>query len=155
MKLKVHVKIQIQKPAEVVFENIINHDRMTCYFVSGSTGRMEEQATLTWTFTDFDEECPVKVLGVIPGSLVEFTWDTGTTVRIELTAQPDQSTIVTVIEEGKEISGENLKWFGGNTEGWANFLACLKAFSEYGINLRKGAFDFYKSSSMEQQSVDK
>lgn len=29
-----------------------------------------------------------------------------------------------------------------NTEGWANFLACLKAYLEYGINLRKGAFDF-------------
>ena len=31
-----------------------------------------------------------------------------------------------------------------NTEGWANFLACLKAYLEYGINLRKGAFDFLK-----------
>lgn len=32
----------------------------------------------------------------------------------------------------------------GNTDGWANFLACLKAYLEYGINLRKGAFDFLK-----------
>ncbi|MDR2039959.1 MAG: hypothetical protein LBQ60_18715 [Bacteroidales bacterium] len=30
------------------------------------------------------------------------------------------------------------------TEGWANFLACLKAWMEYGINLCKGAFDFMK-----------
>jgi hypothetical protein len=36
------------------------------------------------------------------------------------------------------------KWLMGNTEGWANFLACLKAYLEYGINLRKGAFDFLK-----------
>jgi hypothetical protein len=28
------------------------------------------------------------------------------------------------------------------TEGWANFLACMKAYLEYGINLRTGAFDF-------------
>lgn len=28
------------------------------------------------------------------------------------------------------------------SKGWANFLACLKAYLEYGINLRKGAFDF-------------
>ncbi|WP_257093346.1 hypothetical protein [Sphingobacterium sp. E70] len=28
------------------------------------------------------------------------------------------------------------------TEGWANFLACMKAYLEYNINLRKGAFDF-------------
>lgn len=32
--------------------------------------------------------------------------------------------------------------FTENTEGWANFLACLKAYLDYGINLRKGAFDF-------------
>ena len=35
-----------------------------------------------------------------------------------------------------------IKWLKGNTEGWANFLACLKAWLEYGIHLRKGAFDF-------------
>ena len=39
-----------------------------------------------------------------------------------------------------------LHWFGGNTEGWANFLACLKAYLEFGINLRKGGFDFMKKS---------
>ncbi len=26
-----------------------------------------------------------------------------------------------------------------------DFLACLKAYFEYGINLRKGAFDFRKA----------
>jgi uncharacterized protein YndB with AHSA1/START domain len=36
---------------------------------------------------------------------------------------------------------EGIKWLKCNTEGWANFLACLKAYLEYGINLRKGAFD--------------
>jgi len=35
-----------------------------------------------------------------------------------------------------------INWLKSNTEGWANFLACLKAYLEYGINLRKGGFDF-------------
>ena len=35
-----------------------------------------------------------------------------------------------------------LKWLVGNTEGQANFLACLKAWMEYKVNLRKVAFDF-------------
>ena len=34
----------------------------------------------------------------------------------------------------------------GNTEGWANFLACMKAYLEYGIQLRKGAFDFMREN---------
>jgi len=38
-----------------------------------------------------------------------------------------------------------IQWFGGNTEGWANFLACLKAYLEFGINLRKGGFDFMRA----------
>jgi len=52
--------------------------------------------------------------------------------------------LVKVTEGSKEINEKNIKWFAGNTEGWANFLACLKAFSEYNINLRKGAFEFLK-----------
>jgi len=44
----------------------------------------------------------------------------------------------------KQYNENNLKWALGNTEGWANFLACMKAYLEYGINLRKGAFDFMK-----------
>ena len=39
---------------------------------------------------------------------------------------------------------EGIKQAIGQTEGWANFLASLKAYLEYGINLRKGAFDFMK-----------
>ena len=39
---------------------------------------------------------------------------------------------------------EGIEWLGRNTEGWANFLACIKAYLEYGINLREGAFDFMK-----------
>jgi len=54
-------------------------------------------------------------------------------------------TVVTITEKGRENDEARArKWFMGNTEGWANFLACLKAYLEYRINLRKGAFDFLK-----------
>jgi hypothetical protein len=55
------------------------------------------------------------------------------------------STLVSVTEKGMENNEAGIKWLIGNTEGWANFLACLKAYLEYGINLRKGAFDFLKN----------
>lgn len=144
MKLICKANIQIQKPAGVVFENIVNPDNMTQYFIATSTGRIEEKAELVWTFPEFEDKCPVSVTAIVPDRSVEFVWDPETVVRIELNELEDKSTVVKVTENGKEISENNLKWFGGNTEGWANFLACLKAFSEYGINLRKGAFDFMK-----------
>lgn len=43
MKLIIQAKIQIQKPIETVFENIVNPDKMTNYFIGSSSGRMEEK----------------------------------------------------------------------------------------------------------------
>lgn len=144
MKLIIQAKIQIQKPIETVFENIVNPDKMTNYFIGSSSGRMIENADLIWTFPEFEEKCPLTVTEVIPNSKIAFVWDPETVVTIQLTEQKDKSTLVHVTEDGKENNEKGIKWFAGNTEGWANFLACLKAFSEYDINLRKGAFDFLK-----------
>jgi len=49
-----------------------------------------------------------------------------------------------VTEKSRDKDEAGLKWLMQNTEGWANFLACLKAWLDNGINLRKGAFDFLK-----------
>lgn len=62
-------------------------------------------------------------------------------VTISLTPVNDTTTFVQVTEGNEELSDEGLQWLKSNTEGWANFLACLKAWLEYGINLRRGAFD--------------
>jgi len=65
-------------------------------------------------------------------------------VEMTLIPREGDGTVVTITEKGRENDEAGLKWFMGNTEGWANFLACLKAYLEYRINLRKGAFDFLK-----------
>jgi hypothetical protein len=57
----------------------------------------------------------------------------------------DNATIVEVTEKSMKNDEAGIKWLKQNTEGWANFLSCLKAWLEYGINLRKGAFDFMKT----------
>jgi uncharacterized protein YndB with AHSA1/START domain len=62
--------------------------------------------------------------------------------EIFLTPRAGDTTLVTVTEKSRNNDEAGIKWLMGNTEGWANFLACLKAYLEYGINLRKGAFDF-------------
>jgi hypothetical protein len=53
----------------------------------------------------------------------------------------DDEAFVTVREKSRDNDEAGIKWLKGNTAGWANFLACLKAYLEYGINLRKGAID--------------
>jgi len=86
----------------------------------------------------------VEVKDVKAPQVVRFVWDQDTVVEIAFDAQDDQSTVVRITEGEKELSEENLEWLIGNTFGWGNFLDCLKAYLEYGINLRKGAFNYLK-----------
>ncbi|MFA5047089.1 MAG: SRPBCC domain-containing protein [Paludibacter sp.] len=144
MKLIAKATIQIQKPIAEVFEGIVNPEKMTNYFISASNGRMETGKELIWKFPEFNDECPVKEIKIVANQSVSFVWDKETLVKIELESLPDKSTLVKVTEDGKTYNEDNLKWLIGNTEGWANFLACMKAYLEYGIQLRKGAFDFMR-----------
>jgi hypothetical protein len=64
-----------------------------------------------------------------------------TFVEIQLNQNAADKTFVSVTEKSKPNNEAGIKWLKNNTEGWANFLACMKAWMEYGIHLRKGAFD--------------
>lgn len=146
MKLIAKATIQIQKPIDEVFEGIVNPENMTKYFISESSGRLETGKELIWKFSESPDECPVKEVKVETNRSVSFVWDEETVVNITLESQHDKSTLIKVTEDGKAYSEDNLKWVIGNTEGWANFLACMKAYLEYGIFLRKGAFDFMRKN---------
>ena len=144
MKLESNATIQIQKPIEEVFEGIVNPEKMTKYFISESSGRLETGKEVIWKFPEFEDKFPVKEIKIENNSSISFVWDPETIVKITLEKLPDDSTIVRVNENGKELNEENLKWALENSGGWANFLACMKAYLEYGIQLRKGAFDFMR-----------
>lgn len=146
MNLIAKATIQIQKPIEEVFEGIVNPEKMTNYFISESSGRMETGKELIWKFPEFPVEVPIKNIQIEINRSISYVWDPKTVVKIILEEQPDKSTVIKVTEDGKTYNEANLKWAIGNTEGWANFLACMKAYLEYGIQLRKGAFDFMREN---------
>ena len=154
-KLEIKASLKIQKPIREVFEAIVNPAKMSNYFISKSTGRMEEGKTLTWQFPEFDMEFPVRVEKIEQDKYISYSWDDWednsiqTLVAIRLEPKGLDETFVTVTEGSRENNEAGMKWLRGNTEGWANFLACLKAYMEYGINLRKGAFD---ASQMPEKS---
>ncbi len=146
--LEIKAAIQIQKPATEVFQAIVDPGKMCNYFIGKSTGHLIEGTSVTWEFPEFEGEVLIEVTKVIPGELVAFNWEGAKgkklLVKISLRELEDQSTVVSVTEGKMEPDKAGIEWYGGNTEGWANFLACLKAFLEYNINLRKGAFEFRK-----------
>lgn len=149
--LEIKAAIEIQKPAAVVFEAITDPAQMSRYFISRSTGIMEEGKQLVWNFPEFDIDVPVRVGKLVQNQYLSFYWagddQKELLVEISLASRENGSTVVTVTEKGMNNDEAGINWLKGNTEGWANFLACLKAYLEYGINLRKGAFDFRGTTS--------
>jgi uncharacterized protein YndB with AHSA1/START domain len=143
--LEVKAALQVQKPVEEVFEAIINPEKMSNYFISKGTARMEEGVKITWRFPEFDMDVPIRVGKIEKNKFISFYWDDdGIELLTEMTLSPkvNNSTLIRITEKSRDNDEAGIKWLTGNTEGWANFLACLKAYLEYGINLRKGAFDF-------------
>jgi uncharacterized protein YndB with AHSA1/START domain len=143
--LEINTAIQIQKPVNEVFEAIVDPVKMSNYFISKSSGKMEEGKQLKWQFPEFDLEFPVRVGKIEINKYISFYWEIDgieLLVEMTLTDKDHSSTVATITEKSRNNDEAGIKWLTGNTAGWANFLACLKAFLEYGINLRKGAFDF-------------
>lgn len=142
--LIINTAISIQKPITDVFEAIVNPEKMVNYFISESSGKMEEGKTLVWKFPEFETTFPIVVTKIIENQLISFSWKIGQkdmNVEMNLIETSAHSTLVKITESEMVNDEIGLKWLKGNTEGWANFSACLKAYLEYGINLRKGSFD--------------
>ena len=145
--LEINVAMQISKPINEVFEAIVNPEKMCNYFISQSTGRMDEGKNLIWQFPEFDMEVPVKVVKIEKDSVISYYWENSgqnLLVEMKLSTVGNNSTLIKISEKSMENNEAGLKWLSGNSFGWSNFLACLKAYLEFGINLRKGSFDFMK-----------
>lgn len=139
--------IQIQKPIAEVFDAIISAEKMSNYFIEHSTGDLETDLTVEWKFPEFDDIFPVTAKLIKANEYVSFDWSGGAEgmiVEMFLEDVDGISTVVRVRESRMDKDEDGIKQAIGQTEGWANFLACMKASLEYGINLRKGAFDFMK-----------
>jgi uncharacterized protein YndB with AHSA1/START domain len=142
-RISAKVQMGILKPVHNVFESIIDPEKMSKYFIAGSTGRMESGKTLIWTWPDFDGEIQIKVGKVEKDKVVSFEWNgsgNNCVVVITLEAKDENKTLVIINESEWPADYKGAKQCMGQVEGWTNFLCCLKAYLEYGINLRVGAY---------------
>ena len=145
-KLTAKASIGIQKPVQEVFEAIINPEMMSNYFISKGSGNLESGKEVQWEFPEFEGSFPVVIEEIRENEFVSFVWDPESLVEIKLERKSENDTVVHVTEKGHNPDDPGIKWAIGQSEGWANFLACMKAWLEYGIHLRKGAFDFMKNN---------
>ena len=160
MDLKFRVAARIARPVHDVFEAVADPAKLSNYFTTGGAqGRLETGATVTWDFHDFPGAFPVEVIEVEPDRKIVLEWKAnegeppnveggGMTeldynTRVTMTFAPldgDTRTLVEISEEGWRETEGALKASYGNCQGWAQMLAALKAWVEYGINLREGMY---------------
>ena len=140
-RIKTKVQMGILKPTHEVFDAIIDPDKMNKYFITTSTGRMENGKALTWTWEDFNVSHEVKVQNVEKDKLVSFKWEgSGVECLVVITLEPkgENQTLVKITESDWPADFQGAARCMGQVEGWTHFLCCLKAYLEYGINLRVG-----------------
>ena len=139
--LQVNLQMGILKPIHDVFEAIVDPGKMNKYFVSKSSGRMENGKTLRWEWEDFDAEHEVRVEKIEQDKFISFKWDGSgieCTVNISLEKVDTSHTLVKIVEEKWKADFDGAKKCSGQVEGWTHFLCCLKAYLEYDVNLRVG-----------------
>jgi len=151
MQLKFTVQTKIQKPIAEVFDGVYNPSKLSQYFTTGgASAPLDANTTVMWSFADFPGSFPVRVKEVVPHQLIAFEWDAGDEhgpvdgvicrVEIKFESLGDNETMVSITESGWPETEKGLKLSYGNCQGWSQMSCCLKAFLEYGINLRKGAY---------------
>jgi len=156
MEIKFQVQTKIQKPVAEVFDAVYNPDKLSGYFTNGGAkGTLDEGTTVEWAFADTPGEeirFPVAVRQTVKNELIVLEWQSrtdGGNTRIEMKFESDgpDATIVRISESGWEETPDDLKRSYGNCMGWSQMVSALKAYVEYGINLRKGAYEgLYKAA---------
>ncbi|MFD6440734.1 SRPBCC family protein [Peribacillus sp. NPDC060186] len=138
MDTQVTTKFKILKPANEVFEAIVDPEKMSNYWFSSGTGRVEQGKTITWRYDEYNAEGVINVLEVEEDKKIVFSWGEygeETVVTITLKELDNTSTIIEVNELGfKEDDPEIINKMIGQKEGWVYMLTCLKGYLENGIN---------------------
>ena len=147
MTLEFRVNGRIGRPVEEVFDAVVNPKKLSGYFttIGGASAPLVAGTTVTW----FGGMASVIVDEVEPNRKIVFRWDAmvdegeeGYKTRVEMRFKQldDGGTMVTIAETGWRENARGQKSSYMNCEGWSQMLACMKAYVEYGINLREGYY---------------
>lgn len=146
MSLNIRVSGRIGRPVADVFDAVVNPTKLSGYFttIGGASAPLVEGTIVTWW-----KDMPIEVIEVAPESRIVLGWDGGTgedkvpyKTRVEMEFKPleDGGTMVTIAESGWREDDAGRRGTYLNMEGWTQMFCCMKAFVEYGINLRDGMF---------------
>lgn len=142
MGVEVNVRDRILMPVDEVFAALVDPAKMSQYFISGASGPMKAGTRVEWEFADVGAKVAIDVLEVEENRRIVYEWAPGGTDSSRTTIQVKEddpgTTVITVNEAEFPLDHEGVKRAMGQTAGWTYTLACLKAYLQFGINLRLG-----------------
>jgi len=141
MSLIVEVKSTVLKPIDIVFNSIIDKNKITKYFVTDASEDLVESTKVKWEWRDFCAECMVDVLEIRKNEKIIFSWKgnkVATKVEMLFKELESSSTEIRITESSYQNNDEGIKKVMQQTQGWTDFICSLKAYLYTGINLRNG-----------------
>ncbi|HLS15259.1 MAG TPA: SRPBCC domain-containing protein [Beutenbergiaceae bacterium] len=149
-ELSFAVSGRVGRPCAQVYEAEADPDQLSRYFTTGGArGRLAPGQSVSWNFADFPGRFPVTVIEAHPPHRIVIEWGgeatagPHATTRVTFEFEPleqDSRTLVTITETSWQPTPEGARSAFDNCEGWASMLNALKAWLEYGINLRDGFY---------------
>jgi uncharacterized protein YndB with AHSA1/START domain len=138
METQITTKFKILKPANEVFEAIVDPVKIGKFWFSSSSERWEQGKAITLRYDEYEAEGSIKVLEVEINKKIVFSWgaenDEETLVTITLSEVDHQSTIIEINESGfKEEDPDIVTKLIGQKGGWVYMLSCLKSYLENGV----------------------
>ena len=141
------IQTRILKPPAEVFNAVVSGEHLVHYFANRTSGDLTEGSRVSWYWEGYGEH-PVTVKKVEQDRLIVLEWESEdwhkteghsypVTVTFEFEQLEDGNTMLSISESGwhtDEASG--LKGSYDNCGGWQHMAMCLKAYIEYGIDLR-------------------
>ncbi|MGZ7050082.1 MAG: SRPBCC family protein [Methanobacterium sp.] len=129
----------IRKPVEQVFEAFVNPEITTNFWFTKSTGRLDENDEVLWTWEMYNHTVPVFIKSIIKNEKIIVQWgnyDEKTTVEWTFTSLDKSRTFVNIVNSGfKGTPDELIEKVRDSTGGFTLVLAGLKAYLEHNIRL--------------------
>ena len=141
------VSSKINRPVGDVFKAVVEREHLVNYFTDQSSGNLSAGDRVVWHWQGWGDH-PVTVRSVEENRRIELvlnskdwnkTRDDAYDVQVifEFEESDEGGTILSISESGWRTDEEGLKGSHDNCGGWMHMTSCLKAYLEYGVDLRK------------------
>jgi len=132
----VKAEMLIRKPAEEVFEAMVNPEITTKFWFTKSSGRLENGRRIRWDWEMYGVSDEVFVKEYEENKRLLLEWSDGTEVEWTFTRRSERETLVSAVNTGFKGSGDEIVDQAVDAMGGYTMVLCgMKAYLEHNLQL--------------------